>query len=240
MKEGTSGAPLLSPRGLLGMVIQDSNSNVAVVVAIEAVARAFEGWNHPWSLEACGKAPREATPVASGRFELGLGIAYGLPFGLADGGTNGNLDYYTRGDVPLILDCEFRVTPDLFVGGLFQYARLLDNNDTCPDCAGSMFHVGLIGRYRFALGSRLEAWAGLGAGYDQVDIKGRSPITWRGAELLRLEAGGDLAITPAIAVGPFVSFSLSYYDKTGIEGVGVPAGEPMWLVFGLRTAVFIR
>ncbi|MES1209864.1 MAG: serine protease [Pseudomonadota bacterium] len=253
VKEGTSGAPLLSSRGLLGMIIQDSNSNVATVLAIEAVARAFQGWNHPWAIEACHDpyvlasgapvgvaAPPLPSPTSPDtgrqRFELGFGVGYGLPFGNADGGDDGDLGHFTRGSLPIVLHAGFRPTSQMLAGAVIQYAKLLDNRTECPNCHGSTFRVGIVGRYRPALNARMKPWVGIGLGYDQMSSAG---IVWRGFEIMRLELGADVAFSPSVSVGPFVSASVSYYDKTGPTGEGVPSDFPVWLSMGLRTAVAI-
>lgn len=238
VKEGTSGGPLVSPRGLMGMVIQDSNSNVATVLGLDAIARAFQGWNHPWDVQPCDRPP-----LPTGRFQLGFSTGYGLPFGNADGGVDGNLAHFTRGSFPFSLAGLYHLSSELLVGVVVDYAALLDSADRetgCTDCGGSVFRVAIVGRYQLALGPRFRPWAGLGVGYDQMSVKGESPITWRGIEIVRLDAGADLAIAPTVTLGPFVSFSVSYYQKTGDQAAGVPGDYPMWLAFGLRTTVLIR
>ena len=48
---GTSGAPLITENGIIGMIIQDEIGS-ARAVSIEAIKAAFEEWRYPWSLQA--------------------------------------------------------------------------------------------------------------------------------------------------------------------------------------------
>jgi len=48
---GTSGAPLITKNGIIGMIIQDEIGS-ARAVSVEAIKAAFDEWRYPWSLEA--------------------------------------------------------------------------------------------------------------------------------------------------------------------------------------------
>lgn len=47
---GTSGAPLISASGIMGMIVQDEAGGVARAVSVDAIRQAFAEWRYPWSL----------------------------------------------------------------------------------------------------------------------------------------------------------------------------------------------
>ena len=51
VRVGTSGAPLITENGIIGMIIQDEIGS-ARAVSIAAIKVAFEEWRYPWSLQA--------------------------------------------------------------------------------------------------------------------------------------------------------------------------------------------
>lgn len=56
VKPGTSGAPLVSKDGIIGMIISDSGSGIAKALSINRIRAFFIEWQYPWSLEK-GPAP---------------------------------------------------------------------------------------------------------------------------------------------------------------------------------------
>lgn len=50
VRVGTSGAPLITQNGIIGMIIQDEVGS-ARAVSIEAIKAAFDEWRYPWSLQ---------------------------------------------------------------------------------------------------------------------------------------------------------------------------------------------
>ncbi|WP_146066796.1 S1 family peptidase, partial [Candidatus Venteria ishoeyi] len=64
VRPGTSGAPLLNSKGLIGMIIEDQG-NGARAVAIDNLRRLVRHKNYPWDLLSCGsKPPPVITPGA--------------------------------------------------------------------------------------------------------------------------------------------------------------------------------
>ena len=51
VRVGTSGAPLITKNGIIGMIIQDEVGS-ARAVSIGAIQAAFDEWRYPWSLQA--------------------------------------------------------------------------------------------------------------------------------------------------------------------------------------------
>jgi len=76
LQVGTSGAPLISDRGIIGLLIEDSPGAYSKAVPIEILRRAFQIWNLPWALTpadppAGGRAPGPPSRppvIASGDF----------------------------------------------------------------------------------------------------------------------------------------------------------------------------
>jgi len=56
VKPGTSGAPLVSKGGIIGMIISDSGEGTAKALSINRIRAFFIEWQYPWSLEK-GPAP---------------------------------------------------------------------------------------------------------------------------------------------------------------------------------------
>jgi trypsin-like peptidase len=65
---GTSGAPLISQRGILGMIVTDAGT-FSEATSLDVIRRAIEKWNYPWQLVAVGsqppKAPQPNPPVSA-------------------------------------------------------------------------------------------------------------------------------------------------------------------------------
>ena len=69
VRVGTSGAPLITKNGIIGMIIQDEIDS-ARAVSVEAIKAAFDEWRYPWSIEAIldpkdHSATRPAVPETS-------------------------------------------------------------------------------------------------------------------------------------------------------------------------------
>ena len=50
VRPGTSGAPVVSQNGILGMVITDCTGSESQAISIEVIQKAFKRWNLPWLL----------------------------------------------------------------------------------------------------------------------------------------------------------------------------------------------
>jgi hypothetical protein len=59
---GTSGAPLISQSGILGMVVTDAGT-FSEATPLDVIKRAIEKWNYPWQLVEVGSQPLKA-PLA--------------------------------------------------------------------------------------------------------------------------------------------------------------------------------
>jgi hypothetical protein len=254
VKEGTSGAPLVSERGLIGMIIQDTSTNVATALSIDAIARAFRGWNHPW---AAGLCPLPPPPLADSGFDLGVRAGLGRAFGRFSGYSD-TISSQIDSIAPLALEGMYRLTSDVSVGVLFQYAPAQLDGNGCGDvgainCSGKQIAIDVMGRYRRRVGGRLAGWAGLGAGYEWLEMSGNTrDYDHHGFEVARLEAGGDVAVTDRLTVGPLVSLSLARFEwakdtgdmnDPGWQDLGNPTNDKRrwhsWLIVGVRAAITV-
>jgi len=192
-----------------------------------------------------------ARPVDTPGLELGVRLGYAIPFGDISGDTGNGLASRVSGGIPLVLEAGYRFDAALTLGAFFQYAFLQINNNFCggnTDCSGSVVRLGIQGLYHADLGKMVVPWVGLGAGYEWGTINasnafGDSSESANGWEFLTLQGGGDIRLgpVPAIAVGPYVSFSIARYGSgSGHIGNITFSGDftnpavHEWLQFGLR------
>ncbi len=59
---GTSGAPLISDDGIVGMIVRD-NAELATATNIGIVRRQFDRWQHPWQLKGTSHVPPPHPPI---------------------------------------------------------------------------------------------------------------------------------------------------------------------------------
>lgn len=58
---GTSGAPVVTPDGIIGMILQDEGGGVARALSIDFIQRALAEWQYEWSL--LPSAPPQSTSI---------------------------------------------------------------------------------------------------------------------------------------------------------------------------------
>lgn len=192
-----------------------------------------------------------AAPAALDKpgFDFGARLGYALPFGSADKGDK--LSDTFSGAIPIVLEAGYRLNPNITVGALFQYAFAQVKDDTlCGNgvsCSGHVMRLGIEGIYNFNLDSVLTPWVGLGVGYEWMGVSAEAngvsaSVSARGFEFLSLHAGGDYRMSSQLALGPFLSFSLSQYSRESadIPGLGSMSGDVTdkalheWLQIGVR------
>lgn len=62
VQAGSSGGPVVSDTGIIGMIEQDSVGNTRAL-SIDFIKRSFEAWNHPWGLSAAITPPLATPPT---------------------------------------------------------------------------------------------------------------------------------------------------------------------------------
>jgi hypothetical protein len=186
--------------------------------------------------------------------DLGLRVGYAMPFGAIDGGATDALSNGFSAAVPLVLEAGWRFNRMVTVGALFQYGiATVRNTDTTGcggvvSCSGSITRLGIEGIVHLPREFTFDPWAGIGTGYEWMNIDGHSSFTGNdgsegahGFELVTLQAGGDLRLGRQAAVGPFVSWSLARYRTITRESPTADTSVPIsmqavhyWLQLGVR------
>jgi hypothetical protein len=200
-----------------------------------------------------------------------LRTGFGIPFGkyasvretasYSDDDVN-RLSDDTHGVIPLWLDLGYRPNARLMLGGYFMYGLVLPKtapaddplSGGCPegvDCFAYGVRFGVQAQYAFSPGSFVDPWIGLGLGLEWIhtqlkgDVLGLIPVdsvsSHSGLELVHLQGGADLHLTPAFALGPFAAVSALQYASCSAELSGdeddckiVDAAWHGWLVLGVR------
>jgi hypothetical protein len=212
-------------------------------------------------------------PARERRFQLGLRTGFGVPFGryahvrqlgtLRDTDVNALSDD-AYGAIPLWLDIGYRLTPRLLLGVYAMYGFVLPKAGAatdplgggCPeglDCSGAGVRFGLQGQYHFSPAAPLDPWLGLGLGYEWITshVEGQAfgfPIDVEtehgGLELVHLQGGVDVRLSPAFTLGPFAALSVMQYMRCSatLDGEDTTCRLPDaawhgWLVFGVRGAL---
>ena len=121
--------------------------------------------------------------------EVGLRTGYALPMGDAMGQTPGVKSDTTMSDVisggiPIWVDAGYRLTPNVYIGGFFQYGILFINTDHetyCKasgiSCSANDIMFGVNAHYHFMPNATFDPWAG-----SELDTKSsvsRCPATER-------------------------------------------------------------
>ncbi len=194
---------------------------------------------------------------ASG-FTAALRAGYGLALGDADGTTKLS-DIYS-GQIPFWADVGYRIDRSMFVGAFFQYGLAFLNKDNFVDpttgtpvcnqsgvsCSGYSMRFGVEFLYNFMPDASFAPWGGIGVGYEiakaSLDVSGVSAsVGVKGFEFANLQLGGDYRVSPDIAVGPYVAFSIGQYSTLDVDTpLGSASGDiadkkmHMWLQFGVK------
>jgi hypothetical protein len=208
-------------------------------------------------------APREdPTPTGKsvarrGAIEIGLRVAYAIPFGTRGTTETDRIDMKLsdaiKGMIPIEIDAGYLVTPDVYVGLSFQYGFGFVNTSRNPvcgqpgaSCSSSDVRLGANAQVRLAPGHSFDPWLGLGVGYEWWSFDASGPIinavAASGLELANVQLGGDIVAARNVAVGPFIGVSLGHYRSISMTGPAVYPTEVTnealheWLEFGLRGA----
>lgn len=195
--------------------------------------------------------------AGAGAIQLGLRFGYGVPFGktgrTATDGTDDDLSRSIKGQVPIGIDAGYLITPNIYVGLLFQYGFGLIGSDgealcnqTGVNCSTSDLTLGVNGHYHVNPTAPVDPWIGLGFNYEafnlSADFMGRSSsATGSGFQYVNIQVGADISVAPNLAVGPIVSFAAGQYlnvsQQTGTTTISQDITNKSfheWLLFGVR------
>jgi hypothetical protein len=168
-----------------------------------------------------------------------------------------NLGSNFTGILPIWFDAGYRIIPELYLGGYFQWGVGFVSTDVCvaplTSCSGDdvRFGLNLHWHVKSALGAgawsqHFDPWIGVGTGYEIATItlergEDKSHVTYRGFEFGSLQLGGDYLGLGSMRLGGFASISLGQFNRTTVS---VPTGanafavpDPAvhsWLLLGLR------
>jgi hypothetical protein len=178
--------------------------------------------------------------------QVSLGLRVGYAPAMGDAAKDAPLKDAIKSQIPIQLDALYKVTKDIGVGGYFSYGFGQIGTavkDVCDadgiSCSVSSMRLGIQGAYTFnQVKAPLVPWAAVGLGYEWMTLKGSAggvsaDATTTGFEFLNLQVGGDYAVTPQFAVGPYVQFSVGQYSKVESESI-TEKGMHEWLGFGVR------
>jgi len=188
--------------------------------------------------------------------ELGFRTGYAHALGkVTNEGTDPDMGNLVTGNVPLWFDLGYRVTPNVLIGGYFQYGFGIpgDLADGCGEsgvsCSLPVVRLGAQVHYHVQPFEVVDPWLGLGFGYEWATLSATEANTSgslgvSGFEFVNLQAGiaFGLGEKKKFALGPFVALSLAQYST--ISCGGVLAGRcpdevdekalHEWLTFGVR------
>lgn len=183
--------------------------------------------------------------LADAQWYAGARLGYSLAGGEAAKGSS--MSDGLKGSIPIQVEGGYRVLPQLSVGGYFSYGPGLVG-PVCDgaSCSGSVMRLGVEAAWRFQQAWMVVPWAGLGLGYEWASYKAsdgadKLELTYRGLELVDLQAGADYRITPKLSVGPFASFAVGRYGHLKVESPlgnsdgSVPSATThTWITLGVR------
>jgi hypothetical protein len=150
--------------------------------------------------------------------------------------------------VPILLELGYDITPSWMIGIHAEYGFIVDktgDKTPCPanvSCSDHDIEIGIEGQYHFAPDTPLDAWLGLGLGYE---FEGESVIAngqthtyaLQGPQFMKFQGGTDFRLGRSMTLGPFLSFSLAEYNKFTDNGASsdiISTALHEWLVLGVK------
>jgi len=222
----------------------------ALVVAVLLVGRA--AFAQEPNMPATG-------PTGSGQselsgFEFGVRVGYGLPLGNAYGIPVGSAVQNTKwsdlisGMIPFWADVGYRIDPNWYVGGFFQFGLGFVPSGLCQgaSCSTNDLRFGLDIHYHFLPAEAFDPWVGIGAGYEIWNLSVSSggvsgSASTNGWEFGNAQLGLDYKFSPEFGVGPFVTFTVAQFANASASVQGISVSQSIanktiheWLIFGLR------
>jgi hypothetical protein len=159
--------------------------------------------------------PPELKPVG---FAFGLRAGYAIPYGSANGSS---LSGVIPGAVHIGAELGYFLDPHFYLGGYFTFGFSVGDSTVgtaCGDpeasCTATPIRFGAGARWHFLPNEKLDPWAGLGLGYEIVNITDQNSgqsASLNGFEAI-LQAGLDYKPKPFYGLGPFIESSLGHYS----------------------------
>jgi hypothetical protein len=198
-----------------------------------------------------------SVPRSPQGISVGVRIGYSIPLGKAYSGPLDLRDLVT-GVTPVWIDAGYRISPHLYLGAEFVYAPAIvpPASVTCPDlpsasCSGQQYRIGIDAIYHFLPDAKFDPWAGLGVGYEILNISATDTDTGDPLESVGLhslpffhvQGGGDLHVTRVFDFGPFVDLAVgeyasqNIYDPNGNVIGSTSTNVHAWLTLGARVTL---
>ncbi|ACG73849.1 conserved hypothetical protein [Anaeromyxobacter sp. K] len=193
--------------------------------------------------------PRRPPPRApAGPREQGLTLSARLAYGAPSGDISDEvdatgaplypkLDDLVRHKVPIWLELGYRFNPAVWGGIYLELAPASISKDFCVpgrSCDGSDIRFGFDVQFHLQPYQIVDPWVGFGMGLEVLNAEAYEPGTgtiaefsWAGFEFPMLEVGLDLALSPYLTMGPFVSWSAGQYTSydVSVPGWGDESGR---------------
>ncbi len=191
----------------------------------------------------CSLLPALARAQEKQGFELGVRTGFMTPLGSAAAGSAKAMNATIAGEIPIWIDLGGRVSPAVFVGGYASYGLIGIAGGSCyGDCSHHVLRVGAEMHYHFAPTAKMDPWLGAGVGYEGLQFNqsyagGTVDGTAHGVEFLNAQFGLDFALSPKLALGPFLGATISQYNTDFGGGDLAQKAIHSWFSLGVRLSV---
>ena len=229
------------------MAMKRKPESALVVAVVMMAAAAFAQEPNMPATGPTGSGPSELSGI-----ELGVRVGYGLPLGTAygvAGFSNTKMSDLISGMIPFWADVGYRIDPNWYVGGFFQFGLGFVPSSVCSGitCSENDLRFGLDVHYHFLPAGTFDPWVGIGAGYEIFNLNASSILgvsgsaSTNGWEFGNAQLGLDYKFSPEVDVGPFVTFTVAQFANTSASVQGVSVSQSIanktiheWFIFGLR------
>ncbi|MEO7092216.1 MAG: hypothetical protein ABI175_03125 [Polyangiales bacterium] len=201
-------------------------------------------------------APASEPTTGRGRFEVDARLGYAVGNGYLTG--NAELSDSVSHQVPITIGAGHRSAKGTYVGAYFGYGVLAtkEGSAACPSgwntCRGHAIRFGLEMLFHLRPHRSVDPWVGFGIGYEWLTHHASLPqsrgdltdtFDYEGSEILNLQSGVDFEVSPAIAIGPFVTLTVASFREVAVERTGtvtVPRATTTltawheWAILGVR------
>ena len=192
--------------------------------------------------------------VSSIQAQVTVGLRGGYAF---TGGklskTQAALSDFVSGQIPITIEAGYRVLGRLIVGGYAEIGpTLLNSSFKNQGDSGSdvgRLTAGVQALWNFMPQAVLQPWAGLGAGWDMMDItedRGSAfpfrTYKYRGLEFARIQTGINYRVTGKLSIGPAIAIGIGRYSSGTVEELhnetklSIDPAVHEWVSFALRVS----
>jgi opacity protein-like surface antigen len=199
------------------------------LVSIPALAQAqyYRRPPPPYASRDAYRGPGPQGPV------FGLRLGYGVPSGRISDEGDPRLSDLIDHQVPIWLEMGYRFTPFLWGSIHGQISPTSVDYAFCAtaSCDAMNYRIGADLQLHLAPDQPFDPWLGIGFGYEWLEAEALdrngvfTDFTYSGWQLPLLEGGLDFALSPNVALGPYVSWALGRYRNRDTTQGGVTVSE---------------